>query len=191
MLEVIPECSTNPREFPSPPAYSNDFAGKKLLCQRSLSQPIVLFITIQSSRLALWFYSLVVGGILVGFSLILGRWLWLSVSHQLFMVSCVICSVTMGFSFARHIKRFVAKAIRVQRFIVYKDYWMLQRGTSGAEVQVKLAGEILSWSVLAIIPVQEILTKKEINLIIWRDALNREDWRKLKVWIKHTFKPVN
>jgi hypothetical protein len=55
---------------------------------------------------------------------------------------------------------------------------------SGGASKVKFEGEIVLWSWLIVIPLQDPLTRKKYSVIALRDSMSQQDWRRLCVWLK-------
>lgn len=69
------------------------------------------------------------------------------------------------------------------------NHWRLEE--AGRSCQLELAGEVLCWSWLIVLPLREILddpTRKNTNkirsLVIFSDALSKEDNARLRRWLR-------
>ena len=67
-------------------------------------------------------------------------------------------------------------------FEITNNQWRLT--THAGRVVVGLAGEVVVWSWLIIIPVRELQSKTRYYLIALPDSLEKEPWRRLRVWLK-------
>jgi len=65
---------------------------------------------------------------------------------------------------------------------VTQKIWRLQ--TEDGEVIVKLYDEVLVWSGVIILPVQETVTQRKHRIVALADSMNASDWRRLRVWLR-------
>lgn len=71
-------------------------------------------------------------------------------------------------------------------------HWSLQQdGTQGRKIikKYQLAGEVLCWPLLIILPLQEVDNKKRKYLLIANDALSPADRARLRTWLRVCLKP--
>lgn len=149
-----------------------------------------LLITLKSSRLARVFQWAIWFWLFISFGLMLGRWVWVQSSFNALIVLFLSLGLLALYS-AKRLYHFQQKSTTESlRLLIFSSKWMIETKGSRSSRQVQLSGQILSWQWLAIIPVRDLLTKRERHIVIWKDAVTTEEWRKLKVWIKHTFSAV-
>lgn len=63
--------------------------------------------------------------------------------------------------------------------------WILRRHNT--DYAVEPFGDVLLWSWVIILPVQEQITSRKHYLIALPDSLDADDWRKLCVWLRLRF----
>ena len=85
----------------------------------------------------------------------------------------------VGFTACKSYRKKNAAPIRFE--IIKNEWWLIKNQQT---YSVSLAGEVLLWSWVIIIPVQEKLIRKKHYLIALPDSLSREEWRRLCVWLK-------
>lgn len=89
----------------------------------------------------------------------------------------------MAISSARGRKNASPKTLHITQ-----QQWRLT--TCAGEFSVKHSGELLLWSWLIIIPVRELLSGRAHYLIALPDSLDKEEWRRLRVWLNLHFTRV-
>jgi hypothetical protein len=67
-------------------------------------------------------------------------------------------------------------------FEITQNAWQLK--TQKGEYGVTVSGEIVVWQWLVIIPLCENLTGQQHRVIALPDSMNKQDWRRLRVWLK-------
>lgn len=65
---------------------------------------------------------------------------------------------------------------------VHKKLWQLKNSTG--EVVVEPFGEILLWSGVIILPLREIMSRREHRIVVMKDSVEPDDWRRLRVWLR-------
>lgn len=65
---------------------------------------------------------------------------------------------------------------------IKKDVWQLNLA-SGAQV-VEIFDEILLWPAVIILPVREIQSGRKRRILVLPDSVRKEDWRRLRVWLR-------
>lgn len=65
---------------------------------------------------------------------------------------------------------------------VQKQIWRLKNPTG--EFTVVPFDEVLLWSGVIILPVREILSGRKHRILILRDSVTADDWRRLRVWLR-------
>jgi hypothetical protein len=64
---------------------------------------------------------------------------------------------------------------------IQKNNWQL---TSSAGVNsVSVSGDVLLWAWVIVIPLRENLSGKQYYIMALPDSLDKEDWRRLRVWL--------
>lgn len=66
-------------------------------------------------------------------------------------------------------------------------HWLLEQ--EGRTCQLELAGEVLCWSWLIILPLRETVDGKIRRILIFGDALNRNDNARLRRWLRACLTP--
>ena len=69
---------------------------------------------------------------------------------------------------------------------VQKNVWRLK--TADKECVVEPFDEILLWPAVIILPLREIDSRKKHRIVILQDSVKKDDWRRLRVWLKTAFK---
>jgi hypothetical protein len=67
-------------------------------------------------------------------------------------------------------------------FSVAQRIWYLQ--TPGGSVAVKPCNELVVWSALIILSVEEIVGGRKHRMVALPDSMTSEDWRRLRVWLR-------
>ncbi|MFO1388876.1 protein YgfX [Cellvibrio sp.] len=69
---------------------------------------------------------------------------------------------------------------------IQKNVWRLK--TADRECVVEPFDEILLWPAVIILPLGEIDSRKKHRIVILQDSVKKDDWRRLRVWLKTAFK---
>lgn len=69
---------------------------------------------------------------------------------------------------------------------IQKNVWRLK--TADRECVVEPFDEILLWPAVIILPLREIDSRKKHRIVILQDSVKKDDWRRLRVWLKTAFK---
>lgn len=91
----------------------------------------------------------------------------------------IIFMMAIGFAVR---KSYHTKSASPMRFDIIKNEWRLIKNNQ--VYSVSLAGEVLLWSCVIVIPLQEKLTGEKHYMVALLDSLSREEWRRLSVWLK-------
>jgi hypothetical protein len=67
------------------------------------------------------------------------------------------------------------------------DHWLLEQ--DGSTYQLTLAGDVLCWPWLIILPLREIASGKIRWILIFGDALNKDDNARLRRWLRACLTP--
>jgi len=67
------------------------------------------------------------------------------------------------------------------------DHWLLEQ--DGRSFQLALAGEILCWSWLIILPLRDMASSKVQRVLIFSDAVNKDDNARLRRWLRACLTP--
>lgn len=62
------------------------------------------------------------------------------------------------------------------------NQWFFEQ--AGSQYQLELAGEVLCWSWIIILPFRETTSGKAHRLLIFNDALSKEDNARLRAWLR-------
>jgi len=65
---------------------------------------------------------------------------------------------------------------------VHAGQWYLEREKN--ECKVKPIADILLWSQIVVIPLQDIASHKKYCIIALQDSMSEDDWRRLRVWLR-------
>ncbi|MES2673363.1 MAG: protein YgfX [Pseudomonadota bacterium] len=68
---------------------------------------------------------------------------------------------------------------------IKQNHWYLKN--RAGEFLVTPSSEVLLWTWVIIIPLHEKLTRNQRYLIVSTDSLPKEDWRRLRMWLKTSF----
>lgn len=68
---------------------------------------------------------------------------------------------------------------------IQKNIWRLKHAE---ECVVEPFDEILLWPAVIILPLREIDSRKKHRIVILKDSVKKDDWRRLRVWLKTAFK---
>lgn len=66
-------------------------------------------------------------------------------------------------------------------------HWQFDQG--GCTCQLVLAGEVLCWSWLIVLPLRDTTTGKSRCLLVFSDALNKQDNARLRRWLRACLTP--
>lgn len=67
------------------------------------------------------------------------------------------------------------------------NHWVFER--DGRTCQLELAGEVLCWSWLIMLPLRETTTGKTRRLLVFGDALSKQDSASLRRWLRACLTP--
>lgn len=133
-----------------------------------------LVVSINISGFALHFYRssyalIALSLLLVFYPFILNQPFWL--------LGLILCWSGLWLAHRREIDACVTGTLS------YSDqYWQFEQ--NGCTCRLELAGEVLCWSWLIILPLRETETAKSRRLLIFSDALNKEDNASLRRWLR-------
>lgn len=65
---------------------------------------------------------------------------------------------------------------------VTQKVWYMQ--TAEGDRIVKPCGDILVWTALVMVPVEDTLSGQKHRLVALPDSMSAEDWRRLRVWLR-------
>lgn len=69
-----------------------------------------------------------------------------------------------------------------QELSIQKNVWRI-KNTDG-ECLVEPFDEILLWPAVIILPMKEIESGKKHRIVIFQDSVKKEEWRRLRVWLR-------
>lgn len=99
------------------------------------------------------------------------------VDQPFWLLLLAFCLSGLWFAYRRQITQFVSG-----RLSYSGDYWLLEQ--DGCTYQHELAGEVLCWSWLIVLPLRDIADTKVRRVIIFGDALNKNDNARLRRWLR-------
>jgi hypothetical protein len=99
------------------------------------------------------------------------------VDQPFWLLLLVFCLSGLWFAYRREITHSVTG-----RLSYSGDHWLLEQ--DGRAYQLELAGEVLCWSWLIILPLRDIADTKVRRVIIFGDALNKNDNARLRRWLR-------
>jgi len=141
--------------------------------------PLLAAVCINNSRFALLLYRcsyclFALSLLLVFYPFIIERPFW--------VLGLVLCWGGLWVVYRREIKRCVTGALSFSG-----SYWVLEQ--DDCTCQLELAGEVLCWSWLIILPLRETSTGKARRLSVFGDALSKEDNASLRRWLRACLTP--
>lgn len=159
-LEVTPACSQKPAE-----AHKGQGAIASQLEPVRFSQSRRLW----QAELAVYLATLLFAG-LATFPFLLAAWYWPT------------ALLAFLFFIGWHVKRCWHKRhFSSQMLYCTQDRWYLR--DQGGEQEIRLCDEILLWTHLIVLPVSTASGEKKY-LILTPDAMEVDDWRRLRVWLR-------
>ncbi|MDO8345919.1 MAG: protein YgfX [Cellvibrio sp.] len=141
--------------------------------------PLLAAVCINNSRFALLLYRCSYG--LFALSLLLVFYPYI-IEQPFWVLGLVLCWSGLWLVYRREIKSCVAGALSFSG-----NHWVLEQ--EGCTCQLELAGEVLCWSWLIILPLRETATGKARRLLVFADALSKDDNASLRRWLRACLTP--
>lgn len=141
--------------------------------------PMLAAVCINPSRLALLLYRCSYSVFALSLLLVFYPFV---IEQPFWVLALILCWGGLWIVYRREIKNCVTGALSFSG-----NHWVLAQdcGTS----QLELAGEVLCWSWLIILPLRESATGKARRLLVFGDALSKEDSTSLRRWLRACLTP--
>ncbi len=128
----------------------------------------------------LWQAQCAIYGVMLVFAFVaLLPLFFISIYWFFLWLSFALC---IGVAIQKGWKAKVAAPIQLE---IKQNNWYLK--TTAGECSVTPSHEVLLWSWVIIIPLKETLTHNQHYLIALPDSLPKEDWRRLRMWLRTCF----
>lgn len=141
--------------------------------------PMLVAVYINHSRFALLLYRCSYG--LFALSLLLVFYPYI-IQQPFWALGLILGWVGLWLMYQREIKSCVTGALSFSG-----NHWVFEQ--DGQTCQLELAGEVLCWSWLIILPLRETATGKARRLLIFRDALSKDHNASLRRWLRACLTP--
>lgn len=141
--------------------------------------PGLAAVCISNSRFALLLYRYSYGVFALSLLLVLYPFI---VEQPFWFSGLVLCWLGLWLLYRREINNCVAGALSYSG-----NHWVFEQ--DGRTCQLKLAGEVLCWSWLIILPLRETASGKIRRLLIFGDVLNKDDNARLRRWLRACLTP--
>lgn len=141
--------------------------------------PLLAAVYINNSRLGFLLYRCSYG--VFALSLLLAFYPYI-VDQPLWLLGLVLCWSSLWLIYRREIAGCVTGALSFSG-----NQWLLEQ--DGCTHQLELAGEVLCWSWLIILPLRETVSGKIRRVLIFGDALNKDDNARLRRWLRGCLTP--
>lgn len=141
--------------------------------------PMLAAVCINHSRFALLLYRCSYG--LLALSLLSVFYPFI-VEHSLWVLGLVLCWAGLWLTYRREIQSCATGALSYSG-----NHWVLEQ--DGHTCQLELAGDVLCWSWLIILPLRETATGKARRLLVFADALSKDDNASLRRWLRACLTP--
>lgn len=141
--------------------------------------PRLAAVCINNSRFALLLYRYSYGVFALSLLLVFYPFI---VEQPFWFSGLVLCWLGLWLLYRRSIKSCVTGALSYSG-----NYWLLEQ--DDLTCQLELAGEVLCWSWLIILPLRETETAKARCLLVFGDALNKDDNAGLRRWLRACLTP--
>jgi len=104
------------------------------------------------------------------------------IEQPLWLLVLILCCSGLWLSYRREIGRCVTGALSFSG-----HHWLLEQ--EGRACQLMLAGEVLCWPWLIILPLRELASDKIRWVLIFGDAVNKDDNARLRRWLRACLTP--
>lgn len=104
------------------------------------------------------------------------------VDQPFWLLVLSLCWGCLWLVYRREIKRCVTGKLGFSG-----NYWLLEQ--DGRTYQLELAGEVLCWSWLIILPLREMASGKLRRVLVFGDAVNKDDSARLRRWLRACLTP--
>ncbi len=141
--------------------------------------PMLAAVCINNSRFALLLYRCSYG--LFGLSLLLVFYPYI-IEQPFWVLGLILCWSGLWVVNRREVKSCTTRAVSYSG-----SHWVLEQ--DGHTYQLELAGEVLCWSWLIILPLRETATGKARRLLVFSDALSKDHNASLRRWLRACLTP--
>ncbi len=141
--------------------------------------PILAAVFIAQSRLALLLYRCTYSVFALSLLLVFYPFI---IEQPLWMLALIFCWSSLWLAYRRQIRNCPAGALSFSG-----NHWVFEQ--DGCACQLELAGEVLCWSWLIMLPLRETTTGKTRRLLVFGDALSKEDGASLRRWLRACLTP--
>lgn len=104
------------------------------------------------------------------------------IEQTLWVLALLLCWCGVWSTYRQQSSHFVVGALSFS-----DGYWLLEQ--EGHTCQLALAGEVLCWSWLIILPLRDTESGKIRRLLVFSDALNKNDNARLRRWLRACLTP--
>lgn len=104
------------------------------------------------------------------------------IEHPLWLLALIICWSGLWYGYRQQVNHCLTGALGFPAY-----YWVLEQ--KGSRCQLELAGEVLCWRWLVILPLRDIASGKIRWLLLFSDALSRSDNVRLRRWLRACLTP--
>jgi hypothetical protein len=104
------------------------------------------------------------------------------IEHTLWGLALLLCWGGVWWAYRQTSGHFVVGALSFA-----ENHWLLEQAR-GAH-QLELTGDVLCWSWLIILPLRDIESGKTCRLLLFGDALNKDDNARLRRWLRACLTP--
>lgn len=163
------------------PACKKTVDADQLAAGSSVLKPLPLLaaVPIQYSRMGFLFYRC--SYFAFALSLLLALYSY-CVEQPLWILVLIFCWGGLWLVYRRQITNLVTGALGYSG-----DGWMLEQ--NGRACQLVLAGEVLCWPWVIVLPLREVAGGKTRRLFIFSDALSKDDNARLRRWLRACLTP--
>lgn len=141
--------------------------------------PSLAAVHIKNSRFALCLYHCSYGVFALSLLLVFYPYI---IDNFLWIFGLIFCWASLWRVYRREI---TARPTGVLSFS--EDRWLFDQ--DGCTCQLALAGEVLCWSWLIVLPLLDTTTGKSRRLLVFNDALNKHDNARLRRWLRACLTP--
>lgn len=141
--------------------------------------PALAAVCINNSRLGLFLYRGSYGVFASSLLLVFSPYI---VEQPLWLLALLLCWGGLCWGYCQQTKCCIAGAISFT-----DNHWLLEH--EGHSCQMELAGEVLCWSWLVILPLRDRTSGNIRQLVLFNDALNKDDSARLRRWLRACLTP--
>lgn len=163
------------------PAFKKAVDTDEITADPSVLKPLPLLaaVHINNSRFALLLYRCSYGLFALSLLLVFCPYI---IDQPFWVLGLVFCWSGLWLTYRREISSCATGALSFSG-----NHWFFEQ--EGRTCQSELAGEVLCWSWLIILPLRETATGKARRLCVLGDALSKEDNASLRRWLRACLTP--